>query len=147
MSEKNTGGKYIVFPSQTRPGQVRFELKATNGQILYESKDFASEKSCMGGIETFKKAVAIGDFVIEEDKSGRFMFNLQNGGVTYIGQSVQDKKTVFGTIDAVKRYAVTDVIVNEVAQAKSDAAKLAEAAKIEAAKAAEAEKSAKTKKS
>ncbi|MDR3216244.1 MAG: DUF1508 domain-containing protein [Clostridiaceae bacterium] len=146
MSEKGAGGKYIVFASVTRPGQFRFTLKAVNGVVLYESKDFASIKSCKGGIDTFKKAIKEGDFVVEADRNDElFMFNLQNGGVTYIGELLRDRNSALNNVENVKKYAFTETIVDEIEQAKEAATKQADAAKAKAAKikAAEDEKAAK----
>ena len=45
-------GKFAV--KQTKTG-TKFNLKAGNGEIILSSEVYASEKSCLNGIESVKK--------------------------------------------------------------------------------------------
>ena len=50
---KSVVGKYRV--DCVYGDLYQFYLYANNGQLLYESREYASKKSCLEGIETFKK--------------------------------------------------------------------------------------------
>lgn len=45
-------GKFVV--KETKTG-VKFDLKASNGEVVTTSEVYASEKSCLNGIESVKK--------------------------------------------------------------------------------------------
>jgi len=38
-----------------KAGEIRFRLKATNGQIIAVSEGYKAMKSCLNGIESVKK--------------------------------------------------------------------------------------------
>ena len=46
----------------------QFYLYANNGQLLYESREYASKKSCLEGIETFKKNMQDAATTVRVDK-------------------------------------------------------------------------------
>lgn len=45
-------GKFVV--KETKTG-VKFDLKVSNGEVVTTSEVYASEKSCLNGIESVKK--------------------------------------------------------------------------------------------
>ena len=49
-----------------KKGELRFRLKATNGQIIASSEGYKSMKSCLNGIESVKKNAADSTIVKEE---------------------------------------------------------------------------------
>ena len=57
-------GKFVIKTSDA--GQ-RFNLLATNGQVIGVSEVYKSEASCKGGIESVKKNAPDAEVVIQED--------------------------------------------------------------------------------
>jgi uncharacterized protein YegP (UPF0339 family) len=45
-------GKYIVKKTATG---IKFDLKATNGEIIATSEVYTTKSACMGGIESVRK--------------------------------------------------------------------------------------------
>ena len=45
-------GKFVVKKTNTG---VKFDLKATNGQVIATSEVYASDAACMNGIESVRK--------------------------------------------------------------------------------------------
>lgn len=105
-------GKYTVKKTGVDKN-ARFLLKAPNGQLLYESRDYASRETCIKGIQTFKKAAQEGTFTIEDDKSGRFKFRLQNRLYVCEGETLARPEQVENTIASVRHNAKTETIVFE----------------------------------
>ena len=87
-----------------------FLLYANNGQLLYESRDYKNYTGCRNGLETFRKAIKEGEFIIDPDKSGRFKFILRNTAngslMEYIGQSYATKSACAEGIDSIYRFAL-----------------------------------------
>ena len=54
--EKKTCPKFEVFTDKA--GKARFRLKARNGEIILASQGYASNQSCLAGIESVKKNAA-----------------------------------------------------------------------------------------
>lgn len=54
--------KFEVY--EDKAGELRFRLKATNGQVIAVSEGYKAKKSCMNGIESVKKNAV--DAVIEK---------------------------------------------------------------------------------
>ena len=93
-------GKFVIKKTGTG---TKFDLKASNGEVILSSQVYASEASCKAGIESIKKnagAAAIEDqtvegyteekhpkFEIYTDKSGEFRFRLKAKNGEIIGTS------------------------------------------------------------
>ena len=45
-------GKFVIKESKTG---LKFDLKATNGQVIASSQVYKSRKSCLNGIESVRK--------------------------------------------------------------------------------------------
>lgn len=109
--EANTkpSGKFEV--SKHSDG-FRYELIANNGQLLYSSNGYASNKSAKEAINNFKKAAYCGTFLIDEDKFGRFRFILRGATVrsTYIGESYTTKAACERSINSVKNFVKSAVL-------------------------------------
>ena len=89
-------GKFVV--KHTKTG-IKFDLKATNGQVIATSEVYNSKDACMNGIESVKKNSAVAQvedqtvenfekqknpkFQVFKDKAGEFRFNLtaKNGQI------------------------------------------------------------------
>ena len=121
-------GKFAV--KQTKTG-TKFNLKAGNGEIILSSEVYASEKSCLNGIESVKKNAPIAPeedqtkegFAVEKcpkfevytDKKGEFRFRLKAKNGQNIGASEGYKsiKSCLNGIESVKKNAVDSPTVKE----------------------------------
>lgn len=61
--EKQKHPKFEVYAD--KKGEIRFRLKATNGQVIAASEGYKSKASCLNGIESVRKNAAEGR--IEEE--------------------------------------------------------------------------------
>ena len=95
-------GKFLIKKTNTG---VKFDLKATNGQVIATSEVYASDAACKKGIESVAKNAPIAavedqtvegyavekhpKFEIYTDKAGEFRFRLKatNGQVIATGFS------------------------------------------------------------
>ncbi len=86
-----------------------FYLLASNGQILYSSRYYASESACRKGIESFKRAAYVGNFFVDRDKFGNYRYVLKNIGSApaFIGESYDNKPQCENIIQSVKNFIVT----------------------------------------
>ncbi len=62
--EKAKNPKFEVYTDKA--GDVRFRLKATNGQIIATGEPYKSKSSCLNGIESVRKNAADAQVVEEE---------------------------------------------------------------------------------
>ena len=112
-------GKFTV--KATKAG-FRFNLKAGNGEIIATSETYASEKSCIRGIESVRANCAseIEDQTVEgfsalkhpkyelyQDKKGEFRFRLKarNGEIIATGEGYKAKKSCLNGIASIKKNA------------------------------------------
>ncbi len=89
-----------------------FNLIANNGQLLYASNGYASNKSVNEGIKNFKKTVYSGTFFVDEDKFGRFRYILRGATFNsiYIGESYTARAACEKIIQSVKRFVKSAVM-------------------------------------
>ena len=85
-----------------------FYLIANNGQILFDSPSFTSLAGALGGIKTFKKAVAGGKFEVKVDKYNRYRFILER---KYYGENYTTKDQCVKCVESVKKFANNSKIV------------------------------------
>ena len=99
--------------------QYCFYLTANNGQVLYSSRYYASEKSCREGIESFKRAAYVGNFFVDRDKFGNYRYVLKNIGSapSFIGESYDNKPQCEKIIESVKKFIISATIETEAPQA------------------------------
>ncbi len=124
-------GKFVVKEGK---GGMRFNLKAGNGEIIATSQDYASEETCMNGIESVKKnapIAAIEDqtvenyevqknpkFEIYKDKAGEFRFRLKasNGQIIAVGEGYKAMAGCKNGIESIRKNAPDAEIVKEEAK-------------------------------
>ena len=108
------------------PDGYHFYLLANNGQLLYDSVGFTTLEGAMTGVETFRRAVAGGNFAILSDKYGRYRFVLNR---KYYGENYTTRAQCVSSAESVKRFApdavVTEFVPTEEALATYAAAKTA----------------------
>ena len=81
-------GKYTI---EDTGYAYQFHLYANNGQLLYESREYASLNSCKGGIATFK--------------NGGYKYIFKKGNSIYIGETYSTAKAAERSAESVKRFA------------------------------------------
>jgi len=121
-------GKFAV--KYTKTG-VKFDLKATNGQIIASSEIYASEASCLKGLESVRKNSSIANledqtvenyetavcpkFEVYVDKAGEFRFRLKarNGEIIAVSEGYKAKTDCLKGIESVRRNAPDAEVVKE----------------------------------
>ena len=121
-------GKFVVKKTNTG---VKFDLKATNGQVIATSEVYSSEDACKKGIASVQKnapVAAVEDQTVEgyaeekhpkfevyTDKAGEFRFRLKatNGQVIATGEGYKAKASCLNGIESVKNNAPDAEIVEE----------------------------------
>ena len=113
-------GKFVI--KQAKNG-VKFDLKATNGEVIASSEVYTTLSACKNGIESVRKNSAVAGiedqttagfeqiknpkFEIYTDKAGEFRFRLKaaNGQIIATGEGYKEKKSCLNGIKSVKKNA------------------------------------------
>ena len=121
-------GKFVVKKTNTG---VKFDLKATNGQVIATSEVYSSDAACKKGIESVRKnapVAAVEDqtvegyasekhpkFEIYADKSGEFRFRLKatNGQVIAVSEGYKAMTSCVNGIESVKKNAPEAEVVED----------------------------------
>lgn len=118
-------GKFVV--RQTKTG-VKFDLKATNGEVIASSEVYTTERTCLQGIQSVKNNCVGGiedqtvenfqvlkhpKFEVYVDKAGEFRFRLKakNGQIIATGEGYKRKDSCLNGIESVKKNAPEAEIV------------------------------------
>ncbi len=110
---------------------VKFDLKATNGQVILTSEVYTTEAACRNGIESIRKnAPAAGvenqtvegyetvkhpKFEMYQDKAGEYRFRLKarNGEIIGVSEGYTAKASCINGIESVQKNAPEAEIVEE----------------------------------
>lgn len=121
-------GKFVVSKAKTG---FKFNLKASNGQIIATSEIYDSESGCKNGIESVKKNAPIAPvedqtvdgftaekcpkFEVYKDKAGEFRFRLKagNGQIIAVGEGYTTRANCINGIESIKKNAPDAEIVEE----------------------------------
>ncbi len=120
-------GKFVVRETATG---IKFDLKATNGQVIATSEVYASKASCLKGIESVRNncvgevedqtvepvvAVKHPKFEMYQDKAGEYRFRLKakNGEVIATSEGYTTKASCENGIESVKKNAPEAEVVEE----------------------------------
>ena len=112
-------GKFVV--KETATG-IKFDLKASNGEVIATSEVYTSEGACLKGIESVKtNALApVEDQTVEEivelkhpkyelytDKAGEYRFRLKarNGEIIATSEGYKAKNSCLNGVESVKKNA------------------------------------------
>ena len=113
-------GKYIV--KKTASG-IKFDLKATNGEVIATSEVYTTKSACMGGIESVRKNAPIAGvedqtvegyatlkhpkFEIYQDKAGELRFRLKarNDEIIATSEGYKSMKSCVNGVESVKKNA------------------------------------------
>ena len=121
-------GKVVV--KETNTG-IKFDLKATNGQVIATSEVYESEAACKNGIASVQKNAPVAavenqtvegwektkhpKFEVYTDKSGEFRFRLKatNGQVIIASEGYKKLESCMKGIESVKKNAADAKVVVE----------------------------------
>ena len=110
---------------------VKFDLKATNGQVILTSEVYTTEAACRKGIESIMKNAPVANvenqteegfetmthpkFEMYQDKAGEFRFRLKarNGEIIGTSEGYTAKAGCLNGIESVKKNAADAEIVEE----------------------------------
>ena len=113
-------GKFIV--KKTKTG-IKFDLKATNGEVIATSEVYEAEASCRKGIASVMRNAPIAPiedqtvegyttlknpkFEIYTDKAGEFRFRLKarNGQIIAVSEGYKAMRSCINGIESVKKNA------------------------------------------
>ena len=126
-------GKYVIKEAKTG---FKFDLKATNGQVIASSQIYKSLRSCKKGIasvmanapdagledqtvEGFEK-VKNPKFEIYPDKKGEFRFRLKatNGQIIAVSEGYKTMKSCLNGVASVRKNAPDSQIIDPVPAAE-----------------------------
>ena len=113
-------GKFVI---RKVASGIKFDLKATNGQVIATSEVYESQAACHKGISSVRKnataakfedqttpdfvKVTHPKFVMYQDKAGEFRFRLKarNGEIIAVSEGYKAKASCLNGIDSVRRNA------------------------------------------
>jgi len=120
--------KFVV---RTVASGVKFDLRATNGQVIATSEVYDTKASCLSGIESVRKCAPIANlenqtveagekvthpkFEMYLDKAGEFRFRLKarNGKIIAVSEGYTTRASCENGIDSVRKNADTAEVVEE----------------------------------
>ena len=121
-------GKFVIRKTNTG---IKFDLKASNGEVIATSEVYSSPAACKKGIASVQKNAPIAavenqtveGFAVEKhpkfevyaDKAGEFRFRLKalNGQVIAVSEGYKAMASCMNGIESVKKNAVDAKIVEE----------------------------------
>ena len=121
-------GKFVIRETATG---IKFDLKATNGQVIATSEVYTTEDACKNGIASVIKNAPVAavenqtvegfatekhpKFEIYKDKAGEFRFRLKatNGQVIAVSEGYTAIANCENGIESVKKNSVDADIVKE----------------------------------
>jgi len=113
-------GKFVV---RNVSSGLKFDLKATNGQVIATSEVYESKAACLNGVESVRKNAAIAKvedqtvegfatvtnpkFELYTDKAGEFRFRLKarNGEIIAVSEGYVAKASCENGIESVRKNA------------------------------------------
>lgn len=121
-------GKFVMRKTNTG---VKFDLKATNGQVIATSEVYNSDAACKNGIESVKKNAPVAavenqtvegyavekhpKFEIYKDKAEEFRFRLKatNGQIIAVSEGYTTLANCENGVESVKKNAPDAEVVEE----------------------------------
>lgn len=121
-------GKFVIRTTKTG---TKFDLKASNGEVIATSEVYASEDACRSGIASVAKNAPVANvedqtvenyeaakhpkFELYTDKAGEFRFRLKatNGQIIAVSEGYKSKKSCENGIESVRKNAVDAPVVEE----------------------------------
>ena len=119
------------FVIRNVPSGIKFDLKATNGQVIATSEIYETKAACRKGIESVRKNAPVArvadqtgegwkrqsnpKFELFRDKAGEFRFRLRatNGKIIAVSEGYVTKAACENGIDSVKTNAPEAEVAEE----------------------------------
>lgn len=110
---------------------IKFDLKATNGQVIATSEIYEGKAACLNGVESVRKNAPIANvedqtvenfetathpkFEMYVDKAGEYRFRLKarNGAIIAVSEGYTAKASCENGIESVKKNATEAEVVEE----------------------------------
>ena len=121
-------GKFVIRAVNSG---IKFDLKATNGQVILTSEVYTTKAACRNGVESIMKNAPIANvedqtvegfetmthpkFEMYKDKAGEFRFRLKarNGEIIGVSEGYTTKANCVNGVESVKKNAAEAEIVEE----------------------------------
>lgn len=121
-------GKFVVKKTNTG---IKFDLKATNGQVIATSEVYSSKDACLNGIASVTKNAPVAGvedqtqegyetvknpkFEVYQDKAGEYRFRLTatNGQTIAVSEGYKQMDSCMNGIESVKKNVVDAETVEE----------------------------------
>ena len=121
-------GKFVI---RNVASGIKFDLKATNGQVIATSEVYTTAAACRNGVESVMKNAPVANvedqtvenfetvthpkFEMYADKAGEFRFRLKarNGEIIATSEGYKTKASCENGIDSVKKNAPEAEVVEE----------------------------------
>jgi uncharacterized protein YegP (UPF0339 family) len=119
------------FVIRTVSSGIKFDLKATNGEVIATSEVYTTEDACRGGIASVKKNAPVANvenqteegyavathpkFEMYQDKAGEYRYRLKatNGQVIAVSEGYKAKANCLNGIESVRKNAKDAEVVTE----------------------------------
>ena len=121
-------GKFVIRKTNTG---VKFDLKASNGEVIATSEIYTSDAACQNGVESVQKNAPVAGvenqtvegfetvkhpkFEVYTDKAGEFRFRLKatNGQVITVSEGYKTIASCLNGVESVKKNADSEVVEAE----------------------------------
>ena len=121
-------GKFVIRAVNSG---IKFDLKATNGQVILTSEVYTTKAACRNGVESIMKNAPVANvedqtvegfetvthpkFEMYQDKVGEFRFRLKarNGEIIGVSEGYTSKANCVNGVESVKKNAAEAEIVEE----------------------------------
>ncbi len=121
-------GKFVIRATATG---TKFDLKATNGEVIATSEVYKSKPSCKAGVKSVMKNAPIAavedqtvegcdvqkhpKFEVYVDKAGEYRFRLKatNGQKIAASEGYKTKASCLNGVESVKKNAVDAAVIEE----------------------------------
>ena len=121
-------GKFVIRKTNTG---IKFDLKASNGEVIATSEVYSSPDACQKGIASVQKNAPIAaienqtveglavekhpKFEVYTDKAGEFRFRLKalNGQIIAVSEGYKAMASCMNDIESVKKNAIDAKIIEE----------------------------------
>ena len=102
-----SNGKYVIIKDNSNPIRpYKYQLKANNGQILYESEGYKIKPKAKQ-IDGFRNTINNGTYTIDEEKNGTFRYKIfkVDGTMYGVGEGYKSRAAAESAIESVKKFA------------------------------------------
>lgn len=102
-----SNGKYVIIKDMSNPTRpYKYQLKANNGQILYESEGYKIKPKAKQ-VDGFRNTINNGTYTIDEEKNGTFRYKIfkVDGTMYGVGEGYKSRAAAESAIESVKKFA------------------------------------------